>query len=180
MRVLVAVPFVFLCFLAGLDPALARAEMLVQVCFSPAGECSSHLLDALDSADQEILVAMYAFTSVELAYALLRARDRGVDVRVILDAEFDSKSYNSVASFLATHGIPVARVSGVDRQSQAAGLMHQKFVVVDYATVASGSYNWTHSADELNDESLLIFRNARSLANEFRAEFARLWSRRHS
>lgn len=177
MRVLMAVPFVFVCFLPG--PAWVRAEMLVQVCFSPTGECSSHILEALDSADQEILVAMYAFTNVELARALLRARDRGVDVRVILDAEFDSKSHNSMAALLATGGIAVAKVSGVDRRNQAAGLMHQKFMVVDYATVASGSYNWTHSADELNDESLLIFRDARSLANEFRAEFVRLWSHEH-
>jgi phosphatidylserine/phosphatidylglycerophosphate/cardiolipin synthase-like enzyme len=179
MRARIAAVFVFLYFLAGLTPARVPAEMLVQVCFSPAGQCSSHILDALDGANKEILVAMYAFTSEELAGALLRARERGVDVRVIVDAEFDNKSHNSVASLLANHGIPIAKVSGVDRRTQAAGLMHQKFLVVDDATVASGSYNWTRSADELNDESLLIFRNARALANEFRAEFVRLWSHKH-
>jgi len=177
MRVLLAASLLGLCMLAGLKPVPARSEMLVQVCFSPAGECASHLLLALDNADQEILVAMYAFTSAILARALIRAWERGVDVRVILDAGFDSRSGNSVADLLALSGVPVHKVSGMSRRNLDAGLMHQKFLVVDHATVASGSYNWTHSADTMNYESLLLFHDARSLAGEFRTEFMRLWGK---
>jgi phosphatidylserine/phosphatidylglycerophosphate/cardiolipin synthase-like enzyme len=164
--------------MAGLNLAVVRAEMLVQACFSPEGECSGHILNAVDGANREILVAMYAFTSGKLARALVRARDRGVEVRVILDFEFDARSDNSVGSFLAEQGVPVETVSGLARGNLRSGLMHQKFVVVDRVTVASGSYNWTHAADDFNHESLLIFRDAGSLAGEFRAEFLRLWNER--
>lgn len=178
MRRLLAAPLLGLLILAGSRPAPARAEMLVQVCFSPVSECASHILAALDNADREILVAMYAFTRVLLAQALIRARERGVDVRVILDAEFDKRNRsNSVADLLALHGVAVEKVSGLSNGNFGAGLMHQKFVVVDQATVASGSYNWTHSAGDANYESVFIFRNAASLAGEFRAEFMRLWNK---
>ena len=108
----------------------------------------------------------------------MRARDRGVDVRVILDAQFDAKSGNSVGGFLAAKEIPIARVAGLARRNLRAGLMHQKFVVVDQVTVVSGSYNWTHSADNFNHENLLLFRGAGPLASEFRGEFLRLWNQR--
>jgi phosphatidylserine/phosphatidylglycerophosphate/cardiolipin synthase-like enzyme len=177
MRMLFTVSLLALCLVAGIKPTSARSAMLVQVCFSPAGECASHLLHALAGADREILVAMYAFTSAILARALIRARERGVDVRVILDADFDRASRSSVAGLLALNGVRVAKVSGASRLNRDPGLMHQKFAVVDQATVASGSYNWTHSADAFNYESLLIFRDAAELAHEFRAEFMRLWGK---
>jgi len=175
MKIRFAVALLAFWLAAGVAPPSARSEMLVQVCFSPAGRCASHLLRALDDADREILVAVYAFTSANLARALIRAQERGVDVRVILDADFDNESSNSVADLLALNRVPVAKVSGATRLHQHAGLMHQKFAVVDRTTVASGSYNWTHSADARNYENLLLFRNARELASEFRDEFMRLW-----
>lgn len=174
MLLFIALPL--LCLVAGFSPTVVRAEMLVQACFSPAGECSAHILDAVDSANHEVLVAMYAFTSMPLAQALVRAQERGVEVRVILDAQFDAKSRNSVSGFLAAGGIPIAQVGGLARPNLGVGLMHQKFVVVDRVTIASGSYNWTHSADKFNHENLLIFRSAGPLANEFRGEFLRLWN----
>lgn len=175
MREVLAVSLLALCLAGACGPAGARAEMLVQVCFSPDGACASHILAVLDEADREIFVAMYAFTSALLAQALIRARARGVDVRVVVDAVFDETSHNSVAGLLARHGIAVAKLSGAGT-GRNAGLMHQKFAVVDRSTVASGSYNWTHSADAVNYESLFIFRHAGALANELRAEFMRLWS----
>jgi len=175
VQTFLAITLTFLTSLAGFSPPVVRAEMFVQACFSPAGECSVHILNAVDGAQQEILVAMYAFTSMPLAQALVRARERGVAVRVILDPRFDAKSGNSVSGFLGAAGIPIAQVAGRARGNQRAGLMHQKFVVVDRAMLASGSYNWTHAADNFNHENLLIFRSAGPLAEEFRREFLRLW-----
>jgi phosphatidylserine/phosphatidylglycerophosphate/cardiolipin synthase-like enzyme len=56
--------------------------------------------------------------------------------------------------------------------------MHQKFAVVDRKTVLTGSYNWTHSADSLNDENLLLFRDAGPLAEDYRKAFLRMWERK--
>jgi phosphatidylserine/phosphatidylglycerophosphate/cardiolipin synthase-like enzyme len=160
--------------------ASAGAEMMVQACFSPHSKCSAYLLREIDNASKEILVAVYAFTSDELASALVQAKNRGVTVQVILDRDFDAANDNSKGKTLESQKIPVRRASGIrpakpDRES---GLMHQKFAIIDRRLVFSGSYNWTHSADKLNHENLLLFRDAASLAEEYRRVFIHLWEQK--
>jgi phosphatidylserine/phosphatidylglycerophosphate/cardiolipin synthase-like enzyme len=52
--------------------------------------------------------------------------------------------------------------------------MHQKFAVIDRRVVLTGSYIWTQSAENFDDENVLLFRDARPLADEYRKEFIRL------
>ncbi len=155
----------------------AGAEMVVQACFSPQGKCSVHILREIESAKQELLVAVYAFTSEDLATALVQAKKRGVAVQVVVDREFDRTNENSKGKLLEAQKIPVRRISGTAAKTaeKDAGIMHQKFAVIDRRTVFTGSYNWTHSAENRNDENLLMFRDARPLAEEYRKTFLRLW-----
>ena len=154
--------------------------MAVQACFSPLGKCSNHIVRELAQAQKEILVAVYAFTSGDLAWALSQARQRGVKVQVILDQEFDAGNSSSKGTFLEQQGVPVRRVSGLDtgKQERGAGLMHQKFAVIDRRVLLTGSYNWTVSANSVNDENLLVFRDAGPLAEDYRKEFFRLWQKK--
>jgi phosphatidylserine/phosphatidylglycerophosphate/cardiolipin synthase-like enzyme len=156
------------------------AEMAVQACFSPQGKCSSHILREIDNAKKELLVAVYAFTSDDLAGALVEAKKRGVIVQVIIDREFDSRNDKSKGKFLEIQKIPVRRLSGskAANSERESGVMHQKFAVVDRRIVFTGSYNWTQSADSFNDENLLLFREAGPLAEEYRRIFIRLWERK--
>jgi phosphatidylserine/phosphatidylglycerophosphate/cardiolipin synthase-like enzyme len=162
------------------SPHLRAAEMVVHTCFSPQGKCSNHILREIDTAKQELLVAVYAFTSDDLAASLARARRRGVAVQVIVDREFDRLNDNSKSKFLETQKIPVRRIAGLmsNPGEKDSGSMHQKFAVIDRRVVFTGSYNWTHSAESRNDENLLMFREAGPLADEYRKEFLRLWERR--
>lgn len=156
------------------------AEMIVQTCFSPQGKCSLYILREIESAKHELLVAVYAFTSAELAGALVQAKKRGVTVQVVVDREFDRANENSKARFLDAQRVPVRRISAVPllMQDKEPGLMHQKFAVIDRRLVFTGSYNWTHSADTRNDENLLMFHNASRLAEEYRKAFLQLWKRK--
>lgn len=158
----------------------SAADMVVQACFSPQGKCSTHILREIDTAKKELLVAVYAFTNDELASALVQAKKRGVAVQVVVDREFDRANENSKGKFLEAQKIPLRRVSGAKSKNQEkdAGLMHQKFAVIDRRIVFTGSYNWTRSADNLNDENLLLFRDAGQLAEEYRNAFFRLWERK--
>jgi phosphatidylserine/phosphatidylglycerophosphate/cardiolipin synthase-like enzyme len=158
----------------------AGAEMMVQTCFSPQGKCSTHIIREIESAKQELLVAVYAFTSDDLAGALAQAKKRGVIVQVIVDREFDRSNDNSKGKFLEGQKIPVRRIAGVSAKAgeKDSGLMHQKFAVIDRRVVFTGSYNWTHSAESRNDENLLVFRDANPLAEEYRKAFLRLWERK--
>ena len=125
-------------------------------------------------------MAIYAFTSDDLAWGLVKARQRGAKVQVILDKEFDAGNESSKGTFLEQQGISVRRISGLSapRRESGAGLMHQKFAVIDHKVVVTGSYNWTVSADKVNDENLLIFRDAGPLADDYRKEFFRLWEKK--
>ena len=73
----------------ALFDSTAGAEMVVQACFSPQGKCSAHILREIERAKKELLVAVYAFTSDDLASALVQAKKRGVAVQVVVDREFD-------------------------------------------------------------------------------------------
>jgi phosphatidylserine/phosphatidylglycerophosphate/cardiolipin synthase-like enzyme len=176
------VPPVIVFFVLALipTPAAVSATMAVQACFSPRGKCSTHVAREIGQARTEIMAALYAFTSEDLAWALINAKQRGVTVQVVLDAEFDAANANSKGVLLERQGIAVRRVSGANtgHPERGAGLMHQKFAVIDRKIVLTGSYNWTVSADKFNDENLLIFRNAVPLAEDFRKEFLRLWEKK--
>ncbi len=52
------------------------------------------------------------------------------------------------ATFLASEGVPVR----VDSQYT---IMHDKFIVVDGATVEEGSFNYTAAAENRNEENVL-------------------------
>lgn len=161
-------------------PVASGAEMAVQTCFSPQGRCSAHIIREIDKAQKELLIAVYAFTNDELARGVAQAKKRGVSVQVVLDREFDAANEKSQGRFLEGQKIPVKRLSGMKPAvpEKEPGLMHQKFAVIDRKIIFTGSYNWTRSADNSNDENLLWFRDAGPLAEEYRKVFFQLWERK--
>jgi phosphatidylserine/phosphatidylglycerophosphate/cardiolipin synthase-like enzyme len=170
----------WLCLIIAAWQRAAGAEMVVQACFSPQGKCSAHILREIEQAKKELLVAVYAFTSDDLARALVQAKTRGVVVQVVVDREFDQANERSKGKFFEAQRIPLRRISGLKGKAteKDSGLMHQKFAVIDRRIVLTGSYNWTYSADSLNDENLLLFRDAGPLAEEYRKAFFYLWERK--
>ncbi|HAN7476691.1 TPA: phospholipase D family protein, partial [Escherichia coli] len=57
----------------------------VEAGFSPEGTALQLVLKTIETAQQEIRLMGYSFTSPEVARALVRAKRRGVDVGVVLD-----------------------------------------------------------------------------------------------
>jgi phosphatidylserine/phosphatidylglycerophosphate/cardiolipin synthase-like enzyme len=118
-------------------------------------------------AQKSVHVAAYAFTSRPIAQALLDARARGLDVRVVVDKSQASGRY-SAAAFLADHAVAVR----VDGEYQ---LQHQKVVIVDGVSVETGSYNFTASARDRNFENVIIIRNAPDLAARYEENWEKMW-----
>ena len=141
-------------------------EVEVQVLFSPSDDCAAQIFRCLNEAQKSIDVAMYYFTNRILAQALVKAKGRGVKVRVYLDDSQRDEKY-SKGRYLEGKGINVKYEDGV-------GLMHDKFCIIDDDKVTTGSFNWTVSADLKNDENLLII-HSRKIAGEYRKQFEKLW-----
>lgn len=145
-------------------PASGVSMPVWNVCFSPHGECTSVVVDALASAKRTVLVQAYSFTSAPIAQALIDAHKRGVSVRVILDKSQRTEHYSS-ADLLLHAGIAVS----IDA---AHAIAHNKVMVIDEETVITGSFNFTKAAEERNAENLLLLRD-RSLSAEYAANWQR-------
>jgi len=113
------------------------------------------LIALIDAATDNIYFAIYTFTLPSIADALVAAKKRGVDVRGIVDSGQSSNSYGApiIAKLLA------ANISVVtEKHATGNGIMHIKLLVTENA-YAFGSYNWTSSATNINDEILEIGTN---------------------
>jgi phosphatidylserine/phosphatidylglycerophosphate/cardiolipin synthase-like enzyme len=146
--------------------AAQAAQAVVTAAFTP-GQALPLVLDTIRGARSSILVAAYSFTSRPVATALRDAARRGVKVFVLVDANEASKGY-SAARFLANERVPV-------RINARYAIQHNKFMIVDAATVQTGSFNYTASAAERNAENVLVLRNAPAVAAQYDAQWRRLW-----
>ncbi|MBT2305308.1 phospholipase D family protein [Variovorax paradoxus] len=142
------------------------AQAVVTAAFTP-GQALPLVLDTIRGARSSILVAAYSFTSRPIATALRDAARRGVKVFVLVDADESTRSY-SAARFLANERVPV-------RVNARYAIQHNKFMVVDAATVQTGSFNYTASAAARNAENVLVVRNAATVAAQYDAQWRRLW-----
>ena len=128
------------------------APALVSACFVPQRACVGAIAGAIDAARRTVRVQAYGFTSAPILAALLRAKARGVDVRLLLDKVNDwggRQETRSGAGAAEAAGIPVA----IDDRPAIA---HSKVIVIDGRLVIGGSYNYTASAERRNAENVLF------------------------
>lgn len=138
------------------------------VCFSPVGACAVPLIEVMDRATKTLDVAIYAINFPPIVDAILRAKARGVVVRVITDStQMAQTKQVEQLQRLAAAGIPMKR-------DTHTGVMHLKVTVADAREFATGSFNFTNNAVLNNNESLLVWECPRN-AVLFQAEFDRLW-----
>jgi phosphatidylserine/phosphatidylglycerophosphate/cardiolipin synthase-like enzyme len=131
----------------------------VTTCFTPAQACADLIVGILDHARSQIRLQAYGFTSSPILAALVAAKQRGVDVVVILDKSDERASSASGADYVVRAGIPVF----IDYQPAIA---HNKVIVVDKHTVVTGSYNFTAAAERKNTENVTII-DAPAVATRF-------------
>ncbi|MGL4554484.1 MAG: phospholipase D family protein [Gemmataceae bacterium] len=145
----------------------ARAAPSITVAFSPRGGATEAVIGVIDEARHTIHVAAYAFTSRPVAAALVAAHGRGVEVAAVLDRSNETAS-RSAAALLVRSGVPV-------RTADRYAIMHSKFLVVDGATVQTGSFNYTAAAERQNAENVLVLRGHPDVAAAYERQWRRLW-----
>jgi len=133
----------------------------VAVYFSPNGGATDAVVREVNAAQQHILVQAYSFTSAPIAKALVEAHKRGVKVLAVLDTSNETGKY-SAATFLNNAGIQPL----IDDQHAIA---HSKVMVIDSATIITGSFNFTKAAEEKNAENMLVIKDAPELVKEYEA-----------
>ena len=129
------------------------------------------IVSLLDTATDEVIIAMAWFTSNELFDSLLKCLDRNVTVELIL--------LDNATNFmgLAPDFNRLIEAGGSLRIATLnQGFMHHKFCVIDNRIAITGSYNWTYSAENRNIENILVT-DCQETVELFKTEFKDLMSR---
>lgn len=178
------------------SPAYQAAQVLVddtsqirRALFSPDDNVQELLITLINEEKQQIMAAAYSFTDEDIAHALIDARDRGVDVQVIVDGSNGITSYSKV-SLLIKHQIPVWIYPSVrtdnrkrtDKPNQKiTGIMHNKFMLFKQSLLGrpilwTGSFNFTRSAQVRNQENVIVLDDPKLIA-KYKVQFDRLKKR---
>ncbi|MDR3238187.1 MAG: phospholipase D-like domain-containing protein [Spirochaetia bacterium] len=118
------------------------------------------LVKAINGAKTSFFAAFYDIDSVPVTQALVAAKKRGVNVRIVTD---DSNYNNTQISQMLSAGIPVES----DRRRE---LMHNKFAIIDNEKVWTGSYNVTANGENRNNNNAILIHSP-ELASIFTEEF---------
>lgn len=137
----------------------------ISALFSPGGGISRQIIREIDNAQSSVDVAIYSFTSRDIAKSLHNAQKRGVNVRIILDG---GRAKNSISSYI------FFRKNNLN-QKLVEPTMHNKFAIIDEKLLITGSYNWTVSAEKRNFENILFIRNSPDVIKQYKAQFDGLW-----
>ena len=135
------------------------------------GGLDERFVTFLDVAQRSLDVAIYDFDLANAADALVRAKNRGVTVRMVMDSDTldDTKdaAIQQAVNTVKQAGIPIV---GDNRQP----IMHNKFVVRDGSAVWTGSWNFTVGDTYRLNNNAEVFRSEK-LAENYTAEFRKMF-----
>jgi phosphatidylserine/phosphatidylglycerophosphate/cardiolipin synthase-like enzyme len=128
------------------------------------GGLDGPMVASIDAARLTVDVAVYSLNLRSIRDALIRAHERGVQVRVVMESD---NMDGSAPQALIEAGIPLLG----DRRE---GLMHDKFVVIDRSELWMGSMNFTYSGAYEDNNQLLLFRSVK-MAENYTKEFEEMF-----
>jgi phosphatidylserine/phosphatidylglycerophosphate/cardiolipin synthase-like enzyme len=149
-------------------PSLTIGDTPLEIYFSPDDGVAAHLVELIQSAQESISFMAYSFTSNDIGAAVMERAAAGVTVAGVMDAgQVDSNQGSEYDPFLQ---------AGLDvRLDGNPGLMHHKVIIIDRSIVITGSYNFSASAEEVNDENLIVISNP-DIAAQYLVEFMRVYA----
>lgn len=149
-------------------PSVRLDEIQIEILFSPDDGVAQWLIDILERSETSIDFLAFSFTSDAIANVMLERSESGIIVRGVFESS-QAAGQGSEYERLLEAGLEV-RLDGNSRN------MHHKLMVVDREVVIFGSYNFSQSAEERNDENILAV-YAPDLAEVFLEEFERVYER---
>ena len=120
----------------------------LEVYFSPEDGVLARLVALIQEARDSITFLAFSFTANELREAMLARARQGVQVRGVFD-EGQASGTGSEYQTLLANGLDVYLDRNPDK-------LHFKTIIIDERIVITGSYNFSASAEERNDENVLV------------------------
>ena len=156
----------------GHEPAPITFELSnsekITVGFSPQDYAVRNMLQPrIKDAQRSIDVAVFYLTHKYLTADLIKAHQRGVKVRVIVDATSAQNGYTK-HRILRAAGIPV-------KVENWGGKMHMKAACIDGRHLVLGSMNWTSAGERKNDENIILLDSV-GKSDKYSEFFNTLWN----
>jgi phosphatidylserine/phosphatidylglycerophosphate/cardiolipin synthase-like enzyme len=152
---------------ASPNPSLTINSTPVVITFSPEDGVAAQLLALLQGAQESIYFMAYSFTANDLGEAIRQRAADGLTVAGVMDDDQINSNQGTEYDLFIQAGLNV-------RRDGNTGQMHHKIIIIDRSIVISGSYNFTTSAEQRNDENVVIITNT-DVAAQYLAEFQRVY-----
>lgn len=150
------------------NPIVTLDGTRVETYFSPDDGVLNAIYPLLEGAQQSIYFLAFSFTSNELGAMVRQKAKDGLTVRGVMEEE-------QIKSNSGTEFDPFRQAGLEVRADGNEGQMHHKIFIIDGSVVVLGSYNFSRSAEERNDENIVILYDPR-IAEFFMQEFQRLYA----
>lgn len=150
-------------------PIKLNENTRISILFSPEDKIiQKYIIPMIENAKSYIYAPVFFITDKNILNALISAKNRGVEIKVINDAT-NSHSIYSIHKKLREEGIKV-------KTENYAGKMHMKSIIIDdrYSTI--GSMNFTRSGENKNDENVIIIDN-KEIAKYMKSTFLTIWNK---
>ncbi len=126
------------------------------------------LIKEINAAQKSLDIAAYLITKEDMANAILDAKKRGIDVRVITDSEkSNSKTQKEILDKFKQSGIPI-------KINTPTGLTHLNFIIIDNAEALGCSYNYLEDGANENDASTIMKKP--DIVKEYSVGFNSMWN----
>ena len=140
----------------------------LHIYFSPYDNAAKYLVDLINNAKTYVYVPTFLVTHADITAALVKAKMRGVDVKIIIDAN-NTSSRHTKHNTLRNKGVPL-------KTEVFAGKLHSKSLIIDDKYTVIGSMNFSNSGNNTNDENLIIVENEQ-IAKTYKTFFLYLWNK---
>ena len=149
-------------------PKLTLDGTDVENYFSPDDGVLDQIVRVLSGAEESIYFLAYSFTSNDLGDIIREKDAAGLKVQGVMEEEQVNSNQGTEYDPFKQAELDV-RLDGID------GQMHHKVFIIDEKIVILGSYNFSQSAEQRNDENIFVVYNE-AIAQEFIKEFERVWA----
>ena len=141
-----------------------------EVLFSPRGSIKEAIINNIIASTVTIDITAFTFTAGDIAETLYQAKERGVEIRVVIDQKQDAEHY-TVIEFLKDEGFDLQFLKG-----NIGGSMNNTFAIFDSKLLVTGSYTWTEYAEKFNYENA-IFTDEPNVVGKYKKEFEMLYDK---
>jgi phosphatidylserine/phosphatidylglycerophosphate/cardiolipin synthase-like enzyme len=137
-----------------------------EYCFSPEGNCDQVIIRYINQARNSIHIMIYEFRLKSIEAALVDARNRGIEIKLVMDRSQTQKS--SLYSDLKQKGFDV-------KIANVKGIMHDKVAIIDGQYVIEGSFNYKPAAVTDNAENLVVINDV-TIAQAYQNQFQQVYN----